>query len=222
MNAPNGTNTYTWNDRGGLLAAAGPGGAATFTYDDDGLVTQRTDVTGTATFGYVKGRLDWISDSITGQARKLGYDAAGGVKTVDYGSGRIRTFGYDDFGRLTSDTLRNNAGQQVAQITYGFDLNGRLEQQEHHWGRWAPATTPTSTTRRGGSPRRPTRPAASSTSGTTAATGSAPPRRPPPSTSATGCWPTATTRTPTPPAARCVAVPAPAWSRSTPSTPSTG
>ncbi len=125
-NAPNGTNTYAWNDRGALLSTAGPSGAASFGYDQDGLLTSRTDVTGTSSFGYVKGRLDSLTDSVTGQRQQLGYDAAGEVKTVDYGAGRVRTFGYDHFGRLASDTLRNNAGSVVAQITYGFDLNGHL------------------------------------------------------------------------------------------------
>ncbi|MER7459558.1 polymorphic toxin-type HINT domain-containing protein [Micromonospora sp. NPDC126480] len=126
VSAPNGTNTFSWNDRGALLSTTGPSGAASFGYDDDGRMTSRTDVTGTATFGYVKGRLDTLTDSITGQAQKLSYDAAGEVKTVDYGGGRIRTFGYDDYGRVSSDTLKNAAGSVVASVTYGFDLNGHL------------------------------------------------------------------------------------------------
>ncbi|MFF5055016.1 LamG-like jellyroll fold domain-containing protein [Micromonospora sp. NPDC000663] len=126
VNAPNGSNTYSWNDRGGLLSTAGPSGTASFAYNDDGQVTSRTDLTGTASFGYVKGRLDTLTDSITGQQQKLDYDAAGDVKTVDYGAGRVRTFGYDDYGRVASDVLRNAGGQTVASVTYGFDLNGHL------------------------------------------------------------------------------------------------
>ncbi|PWR06186.1 hypothetical protein DKT68_23235 [Micromonospora acroterricola] len=126
VSAPGGSNTYSWNDRGGLLSTAGPSGTASFGYDDDGRLTTRTDLTGTATFGYVKGRLDTLTDSITGQQQKLSYDAAGEVKTVDYGAGRVRTFGYDDYGRVSSDVLRNSAGQTVASVTYGFDLNGHV------------------------------------------------------------------------------------------------
>ncbi|MEV4659511.1 LamG-like jellyroll fold domain-containing protein [Micromonospora sp. NPDC049301] len=126
VSAPGGNNTYSWNDRGGLLSTAGPSGTASFGYDDDGRLTTRTDLTGTATFGYVKGRLDTLTDSITGQQQKLGYDAAGDVKTVDYGAGRVRTFGYDDYGRVNSDVLRNSAGQTVASVSYGFDLNGHV------------------------------------------------------------------------------------------------
>ncbi|MCG5442616.1 DUF6531 domain-containing protein [Micromonospora sp. NIE79] len=126
VNAPGGSNTYNWNDRGGLLSTAGPSGTASFDYNDDGQVTSRTDLTGTATFGYLKGRLDTLTDSVTGQQQKLGYDAAGDVKTVDYGAGRVRTFGYDDYGRIASDVLRNAGGQTVASVAYGFDLNGHL------------------------------------------------------------------------------------------------
>ncbi|MEU8160051.1 polymorphic toxin-type HINT domain-containing protein [Micromonospora parva] len=126
VNAPGGSNTYDWNDRGGLLSTAGTSGTASFDYNDDGQLTTRTDLTGTATFGYLKGRLDTLTDGITGQQQKLDYDAAGDVKTVDYGAGRVRTFGYDDYGRIESDVLRNGGGQTVASVTYGFDLNGHL------------------------------------------------------------------------------------------------
>ncbi|OZV81609.1 hypothetical protein CA850_10595 [Micromonospora echinospora] len=125
-NGATGTNTYTWNDRGGLLTTSGPSGAASFGYDDDGNLTSRTDAAGTGTFGYVNGRLDSLNDGLTGQQQKLTYDAAGDVKTIDYGGGRIRTFGYDDYGRVNSDVLRNAAGQTVASVSYGFDLNGHL------------------------------------------------------------------------------------------------
>ncbi|MCT2278010.1 DNRLRE domain-containing protein [Micromonospora chalcea] len=124
--APGGDNTYTYNDRGQLLTASGPSGSASFGYDDDGLMTSRTDVTGTASFGYVKGRLDTATDGITGQRQKYGYNAAGDVQSIDYGAGRVRTFGYDDYGRVDSDVLRNSANQVVASVTYGFDLNGHV------------------------------------------------------------------------------------------------
>ncbi|WP_345074806.1 LamG-like jellyroll fold domain-containing protein [Phytohabitans flavus] len=126
VSAPNGTNTYAYNDRGALLSTAGPSGTASFDYDDDGNLTSRTDASGTATFGYVKGRLDWLTDGITGQRQQLTYDAAGGITTVNYGGGRLRTFGYDDYGRINNDELRNGAGRTVASVAYQFDLNGHL------------------------------------------------------------------------------------------------
>ncbi|MEJ3749675.1 polymorphic toxin-type HINT domain-containing protein [Actinomycetes bacterium KLBMP 9797] len=126
MSAPGGTNAYTYNDRGGLLTASGPSGVASFGYDVDGLVSSRTDAAGTATFTYDRGRLHTMKDAVTGATQTLGYNAAGQESTVDYGSGRVRTFGYDDFGRMTSDVLRNAAGQTVSSVTYVNDLNDHL------------------------------------------------------------------------------------------------
>jgi RHS repeat-associated protein len=124
--APGGTNTYSYNDQGKLLSTSGPSGAASFGYDPDGNRNSRTDAAGTATFGYVRGRLDSLTDGVTGATQRLGYDTGGDLKTIDYGAGRVRTFGYDDYGRLASDVLRNPLDQTVASVTYGFDLNGHL------------------------------------------------------------------------------------------------
>ncbi|MFC3502244.1 LamG-like jellyroll fold domain-containing protein [Micromonospora krabiensis] len=130
VNAPGGTNSYRYNDRGALVSAAGPSGTASFDYDDDGLMTSRTDMSGTAAFGYVKGRLDTVTDGITGQREKFGYNAAGQVTTIDYGAGRVRAFGYDDYGRVDSDVLRNSANQVVASVGYEFDLNGHVTRKK--------------------------------------------------------------------------------------------
>lgn len=124
--APGGTNTYQYNDRGGLLTSAGPSGSASFGYDDDGRVVSRTDRAGTATFTYDRGRLDTMTDALTGTVQSLDYDAAGQTSAIDYGAGRVRSFGYDNFGRLTSDTLRNSGGQTVASVGYEFNLNDQL------------------------------------------------------------------------------------------------
>jgi len=126
VNAPGGTNTYTYNDRGALLTAAGPSGTASFTYDADGFPLTRTDRAGTARFTYDKGRLVTEADGVTGVTQRISYDAAGQVSTMDFGSGRVRAYGYDDFGRLTSDTLRNAGGGTVASISYGFDTDDKM------------------------------------------------------------------------------------------------
>ncbi|MCX5069029.1 polymorphic toxin-type HINT domain-containing protein [Micromonospora lupini] len=126
VNAASGTNAYDYDDRGNLLGTTGPGGTAAFGYDGDGNRTSRSDSTGAAVYTYTNARLTAIQDGLTGATQKIGYDAAGAVKTIDYGAGRLRTFGYDDFGRSKSDTLANQAGQSVSATTYDYDLADRL------------------------------------------------------------------------------------------------
>ncbi|WP_433297556.1 polymorphic toxin-type HINT domain-containing protein [Actinoplanes sp. CA-030573] len=119
-------NTFGYDDRGDLLTATGPSGNSSFTYDDDGALTSRTDAAGTATFGYTKGRVSTMKDGASGVTQTLGYDAAGVLKSIDYGAGRVRGYGYDDLGRLTSDTLKNSGGGTVSSITYKYDLTDKV------------------------------------------------------------------------------------------------
>ncbi|MDX3194264.1 DUF6531 domain-containing protein [Streptomyces sp. MN03-5084-2B] len=125
-NAGAGLNSYVYNDRGNLLSSTGPSGTAAFAYDGDGNQTSRADAAGTTNYGYVKARLDSVTDGLTGVKEQLGYDGAGNVKTVGYGAGRVRTFGYDDFGRVATDVLTNSASKQVVSTTYHYDLNNQL------------------------------------------------------------------------------------------------
>jgi RHS repeat-associated protein len=120
------SNTFDYNDRGDLLAATASSGNATFGYDDEGQLTSRTDAAGSASFGYTKGRITTQKDGASGVTQTLGYDAAGLVKTVDYGSGRVRSYGFDDLGRLSSDTLKNGSGATVSSITYKYDLDDHI------------------------------------------------------------------------------------------------
>ncbi|MEO3746643.1 RHS repeat-associated core domain-containing protein [Plantactinospora sp. B5E13] len=130
VNAPGGTNTYDYNDRGGLLGAVGPAGDASYTYNRDGQLVARTDASGTATFGYVRGRLATLQEDTGGVTQTLGYDAAGLPTTVDYGFGRVRTYSYDNLGRVSSDVLRNASGDEVAKISYQYDADDRLTVKE--------------------------------------------------------------------------------------------
>ncbi|MGW4465963.1 polymorphic toxin-type HINT domain-containing protein [Micromonospora sp. NPDC004704] len=123
VNAPGGTDTFGYNDRGDLLSSAGPSGNASFGYDRDGNLASRTDAAGSAVFGYRNARLDTVKDGLTGTTQTLGYDAAGALKTIDYGSGRVRTYTFDDLGRVASDTLRNAAAQSVGSTSYRYDSN---------------------------------------------------------------------------------------------------
>ncbi|GLY92787.1 LamG-like jellyroll fold domain-containing protein [Actinoplanes sp. NBRC 103695] len=123
---PGGSDSFGYNDRSQLLSASGPSGNASFVYDGDGNRTSRTDAAGTAVFGYDRGRLDTVKDALTGVVQKIGYDNAGMLSTVAYGAVSTRAFGYDDFGRVASDTVKNASGQTISSIAYGFDLNGHV------------------------------------------------------------------------------------------------
>ncbi|HEX8347167.1 MAG TPA: RHS repeat-associated core domain-containing protein [Actinoplanes sp.] len=120
------TNVYDYNDRGGLLTATGPSGNAAFTYNDDGQVDGRTDAAGSATFGYQSGRLHTMKDGATAVTQTLAYNGGGQLETIDYGAGRVRTYGYDEFGRTKSDVLKNSAGAEIAKVIYRYDLDDHL------------------------------------------------------------------------------------------------
>ncbi|WP_427885160.1 putative adhesin [Kribbella sp. GL6] len=126
VKGPGTDNGYTYNDRGQLLTASGTSGDASFSFNPDGALVQRTDASGTADFGYTKGRLSSVTDSVTRTTETLGYDNAGLPKSIGYGLGRVRTFEYDDLGRLKSDALKNSTGATVSSVAYGFDLDDRL------------------------------------------------------------------------------------------------
>ncbi|MGW6282942.1 RHS repeat-associated core domain-containing protein [Kribbella sp. NPDC055071] len=120
-----GVNTYSYNDRSMLLRADGPSGTSTQGYDPDGQLTQRIDAAGTADFTYVNGRPTTETDPVTRTLHTLGYNAAGQLSTIDYGSSRIRTIGYDAYGRMNSDVLKAGAAS-VSSITYGYDADNNI------------------------------------------------------------------------------------------------
>ncbi|GAA3061169.1 LamG-like jellyroll fold domain-containing protein [Actinokineospora globicatena] len=126
VSAPGSSNTYAYNNRGQLTSATGPSGDATFAYDGSGRLTSRVDASGTTGFTYTAGRLSSVQEGISGLGIAFGYTNAGELGTINYGSGRVRTFGYDDFGRETSDVTKNSGGATVASIGYEYDLNSRL------------------------------------------------------------------------------------------------
>ncbi|MFC3508869.1 DNRLRE domain-containing protein [Amycolatopsis halotolerans] len=127
VSAPGGEKTFAYDDRGDLLTSAGPSsGTATYSYDGSGRLTQRADGAGTAIFGYAKGRLSTQQDGLTGVRQTLGYDDAGNLGSVDYGGGRVRSYGYDDLGRQTSDELKGGDGATLAALAYSYDLDDRL------------------------------------------------------------------------------------------------
>ncbi|MEV6486981.1 RHS repeat-associated core domain-containing protein [Streptomyces sp. NPDC051576] len=131
-------NTYTYNDRGQLLTAAGPGGAASYTYNADSAMTLRKTTAGTASYGYDNaGRIDWVQDPATGSQIWYDFDAAGRPRLEQYATKATgatsytatakRTYGYDDLGRLNTDAVTSLDGATtLASSTYGYDLDDNL------------------------------------------------------------------------------------------------
>ncbi|WP_170220880.1 scabin-related ADP-ribosyltransferase [Amycolatopsis cihanbeyliensis] len=127
VSAPGGEKTFGYNDRGALLTSEGPvSGKSEYSYDAAGRLTRRVDAAGTSAFTYNQGRLAGATDGITGVTQGYSYDDAGALAAVDYGGGRLREYGYDDFGRRISDTLRGSGGSVLAATEYGYDLADRI------------------------------------------------------------------------------------------------
>ncbi|MEV6183070.1 LamG-like jellyroll fold domain-containing protein [Streptomyces sp. NPDC052015] len=131
-------NTYTYNDRGQLLTADGPGGTSRYAYNADGSMTQRVTDAGTTDYTYDgAGRIDSVWDSITGKNVLYDFDAAGRPSVEQYATRPAgaetytvtakRTYGYDNLGRLNTDTVASADGAtNVASTTYGYDLDDNL------------------------------------------------------------------------------------------------
>jgi RHS repeat-associated protein len=120
-----GVNMYNYNDRGMLLRADGPSGTSTQGYDPDGQLTQRIDAAGTADFTYTNGRPNTVTDPVTRAIQTLGYNIAGQLSSIEYGSNRIRTIGYDGYGRMNSDALKAGT-TAVFSVAYGYDADNNV------------------------------------------------------------------------------------------------
>lgn len=129
--APGGENTFTYDDRGNLLTTQGPSGNTTFTWGDEGQLLSATTAAGKAEYGYdSSGRLKTAQDPVTGSTATYTYGASTGrVDAIGYG-GAARSFGYDQFGRLATDTVKKPDGTTSASLTYGYDKADRLTSKQ--------------------------------------------------------------------------------------------
>ncbi|WP_054567210.1 DNRLRE domain-containing protein, partial [Frankia sp. R43] len=120
---PQGSQAFTYNDRGLVTGGSGNGGTTTFTYDANGRMTSRSDPGSYSSFVYnSRDDLTQVNGTTTGGSRTLAYDQARQLTSVTYSAGATRTFGYDDLGRTTSDTLTGTGGTLRTQ-TYTYDAN---------------------------------------------------------------------------------------------------
>ncbi|KKL48874.1 hypothetical protein LCGC14_2321150, partial [marine sediment metagenome] len=119
---PTDTIGYTYDDRGLLTDATGGAGTAAFVYDALGRVTQRTDTSGTHGFSWTaRSELDIYSDPVSGVTVDYDWTASGLPDTVTYATTGIRSYSFDDLGRLTSDDWSDATTTTVASYVYGYD-----------------------------------------------------------------------------------------------------
>jgi RHS repeat-associated protein len=120
--------TFSYDDRGLLLAAAGSAGASGFGYNASGQLTTATDPSGTSSYTYSKaGLLATGTDAASGTTGSYSYNKLNQVTAISYGTGNdTRSYTYDPMHRLASDTLSTATGAQAAAISYGYDTNNDI------------------------------------------------------------------------------------------------
>ncbi|WP_328645689.1 DUF6531 domain-containing protein [Amycolatopsis sp. NBC_00348] len=133
IGSPGGDTNYRYDDRGNLRTSQGASGTAVYTYNGDGTLATRSDAAGNTAFTYDgAGRLSSAADPLTGRTTDYKYDAVGRLSvTQDRAvAGRImRTSGYDNLGRLSSDSLTQltDVGSRVLLgDTYGYDNDDKV------------------------------------------------------------------------------------------------
>jgi RHS repeat-associated protein len=122
------SDTFSYDDRGLLLAAAGSAGTSSFGYNASGQLTTATEPAGTSTYTYGKaGLLATDTDAASGTTGTYSYNNLSQVTSISYGTGNdTRSYTYDPMHRLASDTLSTAAGAQVAAISYGYDTSNDI------------------------------------------------------------------------------------------------
>jgi RHS repeat-associated protein len=120
--------SFSYDDRGLLLAAAGSAGASAFTYNASGQQASVTNAAGTSTYTYNSGGLlATDADAASGATGTYSYNHLDQVTQISYGAGNnTQSFGYDNLHRLTSDVIDTAGGSQVAAAGYGFNADDDL------------------------------------------------------------------------------------------------
>jgi RHS repeat-associated protein len=120
---------YSYNDKNQVLLSKNTADALndnTFTYDVGGRMTAKTDRAGSFVFNYnTRNDLIGITDPIGG-TRTQAFNAARQLTYVTQGT-TLRTFGFDDAGRLATDELKNWSSNAILNTeTYGYNGDDNL------------------------------------------------------------------------------------------------
>jgi RHS repeat-associated protein len=130
----NGTITRTYDELDNITSETTPNGSVRYTYYPDGR-RKTMSVAGQPTLTYTytsRNLLEGISqaaDTMNGnQVRKVTfrYDGNGRRTQTIYFNGMIRQNDFDIAGQLRSITYKGANGSIVGDLTYGYDLNGRV------------------------------------------------------------------------------------------------
>jgi RHS repeat-associated protein len=115
--------SFSYDDRGLLLASAGSAGSSAFTYNGAGQLTSDSEAAGASTYTYNSaGLLATDKDAASGTTGTYSYNNLDQVTSISYGSGNdVQDFGYDALHRLDSAAVDTGSGTQVAAIGYDYD-----------------------------------------------------------------------------------------------------
>jgi RHS repeat-associated protein len=123
-----GVTSVEYDDRGLPTTIGGVSGASSYTYKPDGALASRTDAAGTTSYTYdTAGRQKTVVNTGAGVNLTYAYNNMSLVSSITHGAGgNVRSFGYDDLHRTTSDELKTPGGASIAKIAYGWDRNDNL------------------------------------------------------------------------------------------------
>jgi RHS repeat-associated protein len=126
--SPTGTIGFSYDDRGLLTASTGPAAyAGTFTYDASGRLTARSNTSASTSITWNSRSLPaTVTDTLSATTATHTYDAAAQRISTTYTGGGIRSYEYDNLGRLTSDTLRSSTNVVSAGYEVGYDVDSNI------------------------------------------------------------------------------------------------
>lgn len=124
---PAGSQEFIYDDRGLVVGSTGPAGNTIYGYDDAGRLTDRDDVAGIWSFAYTnRSELAQLIDPITGLTVDYVWNPDGTVHEADHGTAGVRAYGYDEAGRLHTDTWTVGT-TTVYSATYTYYADGNID-----------------------------------------------------------------------------------------------